>query len=87
VLARDLCELPSKVGDVLMRGRPVRVACVAVEHQVIGLQGFFEFSLTEGNRLLVVVRTYDFEIDAVAHVPPADRGNPLLRSPTSLSVN
>jgi len=56
-----------------MGGRPVRVACITVEHQRAGFQRFFEFFLAECNCLVVVVRTNDFEINAVAHEPPANR--------------
>src|ERR1035438_2966980 len=72
-LASILRELPSNFGNVVMGGRPVRVACIAVEHQPTGFQRLFEFLLTECNRLVVVVRTYNFEIHVVAHEPPAAR--------------
>jgi hypothetical protein len=42
-----------------------------MENQRAGFQRLFEFLMTEGNCLAVVVRTYDFEIHAVAHEPPA----------------
>jgi hypothetical protein len=45
-----------------------------VEHQIIGFQCFFEFILTECNRLVVIVRTNNFEIHSLAHGPPADWG-------------
>ena len=66
-----LRKLLSEVGDVFMGGRPVRVACITVEHQRAGFQRFFEFFLAECNCLVVVVRTNNFEIYAVAHEPPA----------------
>lgn len=62
-----------------MGGRPVRVARITVEHQHSGFQRFFEFLLAECNCLVVVVRTNDFEINAVAHEPPADRAIRCLR--------
>jgi hypothetical protein len=52
-----------------------------VEHQCAGFQRFVEFFLAERNCLAVVVRTSDFEINAVVHEPPEDSGNPLLRLP------
>jgi hypothetical protein len=42
-----------------------------VEYQCTGFQGFFEFFLTECYGLVVVVRTVNFELYAVAHEPPA----------------
>lgn len=71
-LTRILRELSTKFGNVFMRGRPVRVACITVEHQRAGFQRFFESFLTECNGLVLVVRTHDFKIHAVAHEPPAD---------------
>jgi hypothetical protein len=68
-----LRELLSEVGDFFMGGRPVRVACIAVEQQCAGFQRFFEFFLAECNCLVVVVGTNDFEINAVAHEPPDGR--------------
>jgi hypothetical protein len=68
-LARMLRELPSKLGDLFSGRRPVRVTCVAVEHQRAGLQRVFEFLLIESDRLIVVVWTVDFKFQAVAHKP------------------
>src|SRR5690242_18999500 len=65
-----LRELLSKFGNFFTGWRPVRIACITVEHQCAGFQRFFEFLLSERNRLVVVVRTYNFEIHAVAHEPP-----------------
>ena len=76
MLARVLRELLSKFGYVFVGGRPVRVACITVEHQRTGFQCFFEFFLTECNGLVVVVRTNNFEIYAVAHKPPIDGSAP-----------
>jgi len=56
-------------GDVFMRGWPVRIAGITVEHQCAGFQLGFEFFLTECNRLVVIVRTNNFKIHAVAHEP------------------
>jgi len=54
-----------------MGGRPVRVACITVEHQGTGFQRLFEFLLIECNCLVMVVRTYNFEFHAIARQPPA----------------
>src|SRR5580692_11547925 len=78
-LAWILRKLLSELGDVFRGGRPVRVARITVEYQCAGFQRFFEFLLAECNCLVVVVRTNDFEIDAVAHEPPADRAILCLR--------
>jgi hypothetical protein len=40
-----------------------------VEHQRTGFQRFFEFFLTECNCLVVVVRTDNIEVQAIAHEP------------------
>ena len=39
-----------------------------------------EFFPTERDRLLVVVRTYNFKINTVAHWPPSGSGDSPLRS-------
>jgi hypothetical protein len=74
--ARILRQPLSNPGDVFMGGRPVRVAGIAVEHQHAGFQRFFESFLAECNGLVVVVRTNNLDIHAVAHKPPADRAIP-----------
>src|SRR5277367_22369 len=74
-----LRKLLSEVGDVFMGGRPVRLARITVEYQRAGFQPFFEFFMAECNCLVVVVRTNDFEINAVAHESPADRAIRCLR--------
>jgi hypothetical protein len=86
VLGGILRELLSKSGNVFVGGRPVRVACITVEHQRTGLQRFFEFFPTECNCLVVVVRTNDFEINAVAHEPPTDRAIRFRACANSLSI-
>jgi hypothetical protein len=53
-----------------MRGKPVRVARIAVEHHRVGFQFFFELFAAECNGLAVIVRAYDFEIHAIAHDVP-----------------
>jgi hypothetical protein len=55
-----------------MGRRPVRVACIAVEYQRSRFQFRFELLLIERNCLVVVVRTYNFEVYPVVHEPPAD---------------
>ena len=70
-LARTLSELFAKFGNLLVRRRPVRIACIAVEYERARFQLCLEFFPVERNRLLVVVRTYDLEIHAVAHEPPS----------------
>jgi hypothetical protein len=62
-----LRELLSKSDDVFVRRWPVCVARIAVEHQRVRFQLGFEFFLAECNRLIVVVRTYNFKIYAVVH--------------------
>jgi hypothetical protein len=70
--SRILRQLLANFGNVFMGGRPVRVACIAVEHQRARFQFRFELFLIECNCLVVILRTYDFEVYAVAHQPPAD---------------
>jgi hypothetical protein len=41
-----------------------------VKHQRAGFQRFFEFFMAECDCLVVVVRTYNFEIQVIAHEPP-----------------
>jgi hypothetical protein len=65
-----LRELLSKFDNVFVRRWPVRIACVAVEDQSVRFQLGFEFFLAECNRLVVVIRTYDFKIYAVTHEFP-----------------
>jgi hypothetical protein len=65
-----LRELLSKLDNLFVSGRPVRIARIAVEHQRVRFQLGLEFFLTEGNRLVVVIRTYNFKIDAMAHAFP-----------------
>jgi hypothetical protein len=55
-------ELLAKPGYVFVGGRPVRIACIAVENQRPGFQCFLEAFLAECNCLAVIVRTYDFKI-------------------------
>jgi hypothetical protein len=62
-----LRKLPPEFRDLFMRWRPIRVARIAVEHQRARFQSRFEFLLAECNRLVVVVRANDFEINAIAH--------------------
>jgi hypothetical protein len=81
-----LRELFPESGNVLVGGKPVRVASIAVENQRIGLQRVFEFFLTECNCLAMVVRAYDLEIRAVAHESPADRAIRRCARPISLVV-
>ena len=50
-----------------MGWRPVRVTSVAVEHERTGFQSLFEFFAAECDGLVVVVRTDDFEVEAIAH--------------------
>src|ERR1022692_2187222 len=79
--SRFLREMLPKIGDFITGWRPVRVACVTVEHQRAGLQRFFEFFLTERNCLVVVVRTDNFELQSVAHEPSS-----LLRDLSSFCI-
>ncbi|MCU1335020.1 MAG: hypothetical protein JWO19_601 [Bryobacterales bacterium] len=72
-LARTLGQLLANFGNVFVGRRPIRVACIAVEHERSRFQFRFEFFLIECNRLVVVVRTYNFGVYPVAHEPPADR--------------
>lgn len=65
--ASILRKLLSKSGDVLVGGKPLRVAGIAVKNQRVRLQRFFEFFPAEHNGLIVIVRADDFEILAVAH--------------------
>jgi hypothetical protein len=65
-----LRELLSETDNIFVRRRPVRIAGIAVEDQRVRFQLGFELLLAEGNRLVVVVRTYDFKIYAVAHEFP-----------------
>ena len=83
-LACILRELLPEFGNVCTGWRPVRIACIAVEQQVIGFQPFFEFFLTECNCLVVIVRTNNFEIHTLAHEPPAARA--LRRYARSISL-
>ena len=69
-LSGMFCELLSKPDNVFMRRRPIRVARIAVEYQCVRFQLGFEFFLAECHRLVMVVRTYDFEIYTVAHEFP-----------------
>ena len=55
-LACTLSELLSKCGDYFSRWRPVRVTCIAVEHQCTGFQDCF---VRKFNRLVVIVWTGD----------------------------
>jgi hypothetical protein len=68
-----LRKLLSEVGNIFVGGRPVRAACITVEYQRTRFQCRFEFFLTECNCLVMVVRTYNFELDAVAHRSPVAR--------------
>jgi hypothetical protein len=61
--------LLSKFDDFFTGWRPICVARIAVEHQRTRLQRFFEFFLTESNCLVVIVRTFDTKLQAVAHEP------------------
>jgi hypothetical protein len=70
-LAWILRKLFAKFGNIFAGRSPVRVACITVKHQRTGLQHFFEFLPAEGNCLVVIVRTHNLEIHAVAHKPPA----------------
>lgn len=80
-LARILRELFSNLGDNFVGGGPVRIACVAVEHQRTRLQLCVEFIPTERYRLTVIIRTNNFEIHSIAHEPPAARAiRPCFRS-------
>jgi hypothetical protein len=60
-------QLPSKFGNFLTGRRPIRAASITVEHQRAGFQFLFEFFLIECKGLVVVVRTYGIEIQALAH--------------------
>jgi hypothetical protein len=60
-------ELLSKLGNFVTGCGPFRVASITVEQQRIGLQRRFEFVLCEFNSLVMVVRTYYFERQAVVH--------------------
>ena len=63
-----------------MRGRPVRVARVAVEDESAGLQSLFEFFTAESDGLLMIVRTDDFKIETFANRFPDDNVNPGFRA-------
>jgi hypothetical protein len=65
-----LRELLSKLNNVLVRRRPVRIAGIAVEYQRVRFQLSLQLFLAECDRLIVVVRTYNFKIDTVAHEFP-----------------
>jgi hypothetical protein len=66
-----LRELLAKFGNIFLGWRPVHVARIAVEHQRAGLQLGFEFFVAKFDCLVVVVRTYNLELDVLAHVPSA----------------
>jgi hypothetical protein len=65
--ALTLRQLLPDFGDIFMRRRPVRIACIAMENQRAGFQLGLEIFPVERNRLIVVVRTNNFKIQAVAH--------------------
>jgi hypothetical protein len=78
-LTGALRELPSKLRNVFMRRRPIRVAGIAMKYQAAGFQLGFKFLPAERNRLVVVVRTYNFEIHAVFHDHPVWRRRPAVK--------
>jgi hypothetical protein len=57
----------SKFGNLLVSGGPVRIAGIAVEHECPRFQLRFELFPAERNRLVMIVRTFDFKIQALAH--------------------
>jgi len=68
-LAGLLRELLSNPGDHVTGRWPVRIARITVEDQRTGLQGCFEFFLTESHCLVMVVRTVDLKIQTFVHKP------------------
>jgi hypothetical protein len=65
--ASSLRELLAKFGDFFSRRRPVRITRVAVQYELSGLQGVFEFFMTERNRLVVVIRADDVKLQRIVH--------------------
>jgi hypothetical protein len=61
--------------DIRMGRGPVRTACIAMEHQRVRFQLRLEIFSAERNRLVVVVRTSNFEIQAVAQAVTSLIGN------------
>ena len=68
-LSDSLRQRLTELRNIFMRWGPVRFACIAVELQHTGFQRLFEPFVVEGDSLVMAIRTNDFKIDVLSHVP------------------
>ena len=62
-----VCELFSDLADLILGGRPIRFAGIAVQDQVAGLQRTFEFCPCERDREVMIVRTHSVQFGMIVH--------------------